>query len=60
MFYVEIYNKADFCRVVESFLVDGIHGRACFLAGQAMDRWADNGEEYDDFDYRVIKMEVRS
>jgi hypothetical protein len=56
MFIVEIYNKADFCNIVKRF-VCADEGRANFWAGFHVDRLAVSGDEYDNFDYRVIVCE---
>jgi len=60
MFLVEIYNRGDFCNVVKSFIVDGSSIRAMELAEDDMGEFVQKGDEYDNFDYRVIEMEVRS
>lgn len=56
MYLVEIYNKADFCIIVKRFVCSD-EARANFLAGFHLDRFADNGDKDDDFDYRVIAIE---
>lgn len=57
MYLVEIYNKAEFCDIVKRFICED-ESRANFLAGCHLYRFADSGDEYDNFDYRVIEIEV--